>query len=354
LCGIGSTKECDLFLKTTIDDIAKMAGVSKSTVSRALNGTGYISKEKKERIFELVKIHNYVPDSKAINLSKKKTMTIGLVLPSVAGPFYSEVIQGVEEILSANRYFTIFMTFDENSSEKNRERYISLISSGRVDGMIIFDPEVNESTVDKVMKFEIPIVYLGEDIHGMNVDTILVDNFNGAYSMTEHLIKIHKHERIAFITGPAKSFDSVERLRGYKSALEVNGIEFDPNLIYRGDFTKESGKKATESCLENGAKAIFASNDEMALGVIEELERRKINVGKEIAVVGFDDAFWSRYIQPPLTTVHQPMHSIGKMAAKTILDRMNSNDVVKSPMRIVLSTRLIVRNSCGCEIGFTN
>ncbi|MGC8638229.1 MAG: LacI family DNA-binding transcriptional regulator, partial [Athalassotoga sp.] len=112
-----------------------------------LNGTGYISKEKKAKILELVKIHNYVPDSKAINLSKKKTMTIGLVLPSVAGPFYSEVIQGVEEILSANRYFTIFMTFDENSSEKNRERYISLISSGRVDGMIIFDPEVNESTV---------------------------------------------------------------------------------------------------------------------------------------------------------------------------------------------------------------
>lgn len=344
-----------LCLKITINDIAKMAGVSKSTVSRALNGTGYISEEKKQKILQLVKTHNYFPDSKAVNLTTKKTMTIGLVLPSVSGPFYGEVIQGVEEVLSANKYFTMFMTFDsELSSEKTRERYISLVSSKRVDGIIIFDPEVNESTVEKIMKFEIPTVYLGEDINGMNVDTILVDNFNGAYSVTEHLIKVHGHKKIAFITGPAKSFDGAERLRGYKYALERNNIKFDANFICRGDFTKDSGKNAVEICLRSGATAIFAANDEMALGVVEELERKRINVGKEIAVVGFDDVFWSRYIHPPLTTVHQPMHSIGKMAAKTILDRINSNDVVKSPMRIVLSTRLILRNSCGCEDGFTN
>ncbi len=338
-------------LKTTIDDIARMAGVSKSTVSRAINGTGYISKEKKKKILELVKLHNYVPDSKAINLTKKKTMTIGLVLPSVTGPFYGEVIQGVEEVLSENKYFTLFMTFESNSPEKSRERYISLMSSGRIDGIIIFDPQVDSQTVERVTNFEIPVVYLGEDVQG---DAILVDNFNGAYSMTEHLIKVHNHRRIAFITGPAQSFDSVERLRGYKYALERHGIKFDSVLVCRGDFTKESGKKAVEHCLKNGATAIFAANDEMALGVIEELERIGITPGKEIAVVGFDDVFWSRYIHPPLTTVHQPMHSIGKMAAKMILDRMNSNDMVKSPMRIVLSTRLIVRNSCGCETDFTN
>lgn len=352
---IGSIKECVLFLKTTIDDIAKMAGVSKSTVSRALNGTGYISNEKKVKILELVKTHNYVPDSKAINLSKKMTMTVGLVLPSASGPFYGEVIRGVEEVLSANKYFTMLMTFDsESSSEKTRERYISLISSGRVDGIIIFDPEINEVTVDKVMSFETATVYLGEDIHGMNVDTILIDNFNGAYLITEHLIKIHGHNKIAFITGPAKSFDSAERFRGYKYALEKNNMIFDPNLIYRGDFTKNSGKSAVESCLKDKVTAIFASNDEMALGVIEELQSRKITIGKQIAVVGFDDVFWSKYIQPSLTTVHQPMHSIGKMAAKTILDRINSNDVVKSPMRIVLSTRLMIRNSCGCGTDSTN
>ncbi len=343
-----------LHLKITINDIAKMAGVSKSTVSRALNGTGYISEEKRNKILQLVKTHNYFPDSKAVSLSKKKTMTVGLVLPAVSGPFYSEVIQGVEEVLSANKYFTLFMTFDSKASEKTRERYISLISSKRIDGIIIFDPEVDESTVERVVKFEIPAVYLGEDISGMNVDTILIDNFNGAYSMTEHLIKVHGHKKIAFITGPANSFDSAERFRGYKYALEKNGLKFDANFVCRGDFTKESGENVVESCLKSGATAIFAANDEMALGVIEELERRKIKVGKEIAVVGFDDVFWSKYIHPPLTTVHQPMHSIGKMAAKTILDRINSNDFVKTPMRIVLSTRLIVRDSCGCGTGFTN
>lgn len=341
-------------LKITIEDIAKMAGVSKSTVSRALNGTGYISKEKRKKILELVKIHNYVPDSKAVNLSKKKTMTIGLVLPSVAGPFYGEVIQGVEEVLSENKYFTLFMTYGTNSPEKTRERYISLISSGRVDGIIIFDPEVNELTIEKVTKFEAPAIYLGEDVHGMNVDTILVDNFNGAYLVTEHLIRVHGHKRIAFITGPAKSFDSAERFRGYKYALEKNDVKFDATLVCHGDFTKDSGKDAVETCLRSGATAIFASNDEMALGVIEELQKRKIIVGKEIAVVGFDDVFWSKYIQPSLTTVHQPMRSIGKMAAKTILDRINSNDVVKSPMRIVLSTKLMIRNSCGCGTSSIN
>ncbi len=340
-------------MKITINEIAKMAGVSKSTVSRALNGTGYISDEKKSKIFELVKIHNYVPDSKAVNLSKGKAMTVGLVLPSAAGPFYGEVVRGLEEVLSANKYFTMLMTFDNTSVEEVRKRYISMIGSKRVDGMIIFDPEVNAEMVEKVMSFKIPVVYLGESIQGMDVDTILIDNFDGAYMMTEHLVKIHNYKRIAFITGPANSFDGAERLRGFKHALEMNGLSFDPTLVFRGDFTKESGKNAAEVCLKSGANAIFASNDEMALGVIEELQRKGIKVGKDMAVVGFDDAFWSRYIFPPLTTVHQPMHSIGKMAAKTILEKIESNDVVKTPMKIVLNTRLIVRNSCGCG-SFTN
>jgi len=337
-------------LKITITKIAEIVGVSKATVSRAINGSGYVSPQTKEKVLQVVKEYDYVPDSKAINLSKRKTATIGLVLPSTSGPFYGEVMRGVEVVLTPERYFILLMTFNVmEDPEKVRKRYISLVREKRVDGIIIFDPEADEETAKKVAKLNFPCVYIGKNFNNINVDTVSVDNFSGSYMMMDHLIKVHKYKRIAFLNGPEDSFDSIERFRGYRYALEEYGIGFDPKLVRFGDFTRKSGREICREFLESHVDVIFAANDEMALGVIEEMQKHNLVAGREMAVVGFDDAMWSQFIQPPLTTVHQPMYSIGKLAARMILERINTSDSHKEVMKTLLHTKLIVRNSCGCK-----
>lgn len=326
-----------------------MAGVSKSTVSRAINESGYVSPESKEKILRIVKENDYVPDSKAINLSRNKTMTIGLVLPSTSGPFYGEVIRGVEEVLAMRKYFTLLTTLDSaKETSKARERYITLLREKRTDGIIVFDPEADEETLKNISDLKIPCVYMGKELSCEIFDTVLVDNFNGSSVMTEHLAKDHGYRKIAFITGPENSDDSTERLKGYLHSLKSNGIPFDKSMIFTGDFTMESGKKAFEKLIKLGAEAVFAANDEMALGVIEEMKKHGLIPGKDMAVVGFDDAMWSRFIQPALTTVHQPMYSIGKLSARTVLDRLSAPEPPEKPVKITLRTKLMIRNSCGC------
>ncbi len=327
-----------------------MAGVSKSTVSRAINGSGYVSSELREKILRIVRENDYVPDSKAINLSKKKTMTIGLVLPSTSGPFYGEVIRGVEEVLAARKYFTLLTTLDSaKETSKARERYITILREKRTDGIIIFDPEADEETLKNVFKLKIPCVYMGRELSYDIFDTVLVDNFDGSSAMMEHLLKDHGYGRIAFITGPENSDDSTQRLKGYLYALKTNGMPVDKELVCTGDFTMESGKKLFEKLVKLKAEAVFAANDEMALGVIEEMKKHGMVPGKDMAVVGFDDAMWSKFIQPALTTVHQPMYSIGKLAAKIVLDRLDTTEGSRDPMKIILHTKLMIRNSCGCS-----
>jgi len=333
-------------LKITISKIAELAGVSKATVSRALNNSGYVSPKTKEKILKIVQEHNYVPDAKAISLSKNLTNTVGLILPSTSGPFYGEIISGIESVFASKKLYTLLMTFGVSESPSEvRNRYLSLLQEKRVDGLIIFDPDVDEAFVSKIVALKYPCVFLGREFPGIDVDTVSVDNFRGSYMMMTHLIEVHKFKKIAFITGPIESYDSNERLRGYLYALSDYGIKREDNYIFRGDFTKESGRNLAEKILEIKPEAVFSANDEMALGFLEKLKEQENH--PQIAVVGFDDAMWSKFIDPPLTTVRQPMEEMGKLAARIILERLQGNQS-KDPVKAMLHTHLVVRHSCGC------
>jgi len=337
-------------LRITISQVAKLAGVSKATVSRTLNNSGYVSEETRKRIQEVIKKYGYTPDSKAINLSKKMTSTVELVLPDTVGPFYNEVIRGVEEILSARGYFTL-LTILDTKKERNqaRNRYISAILERRVDAAIIFDPTVDKRTFSKIAAVGIPIVSLLKDYQNHGVDSVVVDNFSGASSMIDHLVTEHGYKNIAFVTGPKESSDSEDRLIGYKETLKKHGLSFKNSLIFESDFTFDGGKRVYQQLrpVLRDIQAVFCANDEMALAIMEEMKKEGIVPGKDIAVVGFDDVFWSEYIAPPLTTVHQPMYDLGKISAQRIVSRLFDHE--SKPIKVVLQTHLVIRKSCGCH-----
>lgn len=338
-------------MKLTISRIAELAGVSKSTVSRALNNSGYVSEKTRKKIQEIVRKYDYVPDSKAVSLSRKRAFTIGLVLPSTSGPFYGEVIRGVEEVLAARRCFTLLTILDSGQSEKEaRKRYLSMIREKRVDGAIVFDPTVDESTVHILSRSRVPIVFLSKDFQAFGIDSVTVDNFAGSLYMMNHLVKEHGYKKIAFVKGPTVSDDSEQRFQGFVESLRRHGLHYDERLIFSSDFTFEGGKKVFKELqwMLKELEVIFCANDEMALGIIEEMKKEGIRPGRDVAIVGFDDAFWSGHIDPPLTTVHQPMYEVGKISAQRVLEKSNNPEVFKDPVKITLQTRLVVRKSCGC------
>ncbi|MDK2864871.1 MAG: LacI family transcriptional regulator, repressor for deo operon, udp, cdd, tsx, nupC, and nupG [Thermotogota bacterium] len=340
-----------VFLKLTISQIARLAGVSKSTVSRALNGSGYVSEVTRRKIQDIIRKYDYVPDSKAVSLSKRRTFTIGLVLPSTSGPFYGEVIRGVEEVLSSRGYFTLLTVLDSGQDEvRARKRYLSAIRERRVDGAIIFDPTIDEETVNKLSRCRMPIIFLLKDFQALGIDSVVVDNFSGSVSMVNHLVEKHGYRCIAFIRGPEVSDDSEERFQGFVESLKRHGISCDDLPVFVSNFTFEGGRRIYKELRKflHRLDAVFCANDEMALGIMEEMKKDGYKPGIDVAVVGFDDAFWAGHIEPPLTTVHQPMYEVGKISAERILDRVESPDVFKDPVKITLRTRLVVRKSCGC------
>lgn len=337
--------------KRTITDIAKELGVSKSMISRVINNKGYVAPEKRMIIKRFLKDVGYIPNFTARSLAHSRTFSIGLVIPSVAGPFYSEVIRGVEDVLASEHYFTSLFTLDSRTDLGTdvREAYTLAALEKRVDGMIIFDSEISEEQVETFTSRHVPVILL--DYHGNNqdIDWISIDNFRGSYSMMMHLIKVHGFKDIAFVGGPALSFDGNERLKGYTVALNDVGIPIRNDMIFHNDFTREGAYKITDEILEScKPQAIFAANDETALGIMEKMKERGIIPGKDIAVVGFDDVIWAKFVEPGITTVHQPMYSLGRLAAETILKRIQGT-VKEEITHLILPTRVVVRRSCGCR-----
>ncbi|HHF08485.1 MAG TPA: LacI family transcriptional regulator [Kosmotoga arenicorallina] len=336
------------YLRITIAKIAELAGVSKATVSRVLNNSGYVAENTREKVMKIVREFNFVPDARAVNLSKSMTRTIGLVLPSTSGPFYMEVIRGIEDILSIDGYYMLLMTF-EASRDKNeiRRKYRSLLEEKRVDGLIIFDPEADEAFVQQMAKAKKPCVYLGREYLKIPIDSVSADNVTGSRLMMLHLLEAHGFKKIVFVRGPLDSYHALERFKGYRKTLTEWGIQYDERLVFCGNFTREGAEMVAQSIFSAKPEAIFASNDEMALGIIHRAKQLGYSLSEMPAIVGFDDAPWAEHINPALTTVRQPMYDIGRTAAKIIMDRLSGGSH-RTPMKVKLHTNVIIRESCGC------
>lgn len=324
-----------------IQDIASHAGVSISTVSRVINGNVTVSDEKRIAVESAIQTLEYRPNPFARGLSSGQSMTVGVLTQNFGTPFYDTILRGILQGLEGSRYSSIFA--DGRWQAEVEKNALQLLHDRQVDGLIIIGGQLDHSMLTQ---FNLPLVLVAHHIESLHDHCVYVDNVEGAYQATRHLIEMG-HEKIAHITAPRVTDtwdgDIQERYQGYKKALQEAGIPIDPQLIIEGDLLHQSGLQAVEMLLMRGKifSAIFAANDQMALGAKLGLFRRGWRVPQDVSVVGFDDLDTAPYTIPPLTTVSQPALEMGKAAASSILAQLKGED----PQHQCFDAELIIRES---------
>lgn len=324
----------------TIVEVAHRAGVSKSTVSRVLNGVP-VSEAARLRVETAIRQLNYKPDAQARGLSLRRTNLVGVVVPEIARMFYGEILDGIAASLSEMGFE---MVLCPTGNRQGRELALArLLKSKRVDGLILVTPRELPSKHIQEIQGNLPIVMV--DGAGDRFCSIAVDNYHGGLMATEHLLNLG-HRRIGFIAG-LDTGECQERLRGYKDALAKYGQPFSGDLIRPGDYLFESGRRAMAELLamDDPPTAVFAASDLMAIGALKTLEERGVTVPDQISLVGFDGIEASRWTSPTLTTVSQPLRQMGIMGGDKIVELISGKE--QTITRIKLDCELIVRQSSG-------
>lgn len=324
----------------TIKEIANLAEVSTATVSKIINGKDrYISEATRQRVLEIVEREGYIPNGVAKSLKMKKTKTIGIIIPDVMNLFFSELARGIEDAAEKKGYTVILCNSD--NKEKKAKKYMEMLQEKMVDGIILTASEKSDYT--SINPGNIPTVLLDRDVKvDKKVGRIFVDNKDGAYSATNYLIK-KGCKNIAIISSDTKNKPSAERIKGYENALLDNNLSIDEDKMYLDSYTIESGYNGVKEIIKNTeVDGIFCGNDLIAIGVIKALKEVNIRVPQDIKVVGFDDIQISQYIDPPLTTIKQPIYKMGSEAVNMLIGIIKIKDVEKTK---VLKTELIKRGS---------
>jgi DNA-binding LacI/PurR family transcriptional regulator len=327
-------------MSVSIKDIARAAGVSPSTVSRALHNHPRISQETKDRIHQLAEELDYTPSLPARSLVTRHTATVGMVITTASDPFLAHLVQGVEKTAERNGY-SVFMS----SSYRNAERELEVVRAfheRRVSGLIITGSQIGDGYLQLSDQFPLPIVLTNCRTYPHSV---YVDKVAGARQGVEHLVQLG-HRRIAFVGGRHGHRSSLERLTGYRQVLEENGIPLDDSLIFDGAGILASGIKAAGQILgmSRPPTAIFCFNDLTAIGVIRGFNQANAQVPRDYSVVGFDGLEMASYYCPPLTTVRQPTHRLGQCAINMLL-KLVQGESNSQPER--LPAELVIRESTG-------
>lgn len=320
-------------MMVTIKDVAREAKVSISTVSRVLNMSGYTSEKTKEKVLNAVKKLNYSGSLVAAAMIKKQTLTIGLIIPDIKNIFHSDLTRAVED--GANRHgFNIFLCNTDNNLQKEAE-YIHLLIAKGVDGIIFSSPEVKANNIKELRgKFpDLPIVILGSKFQNLTVNEILVDNFDGGYKATSHLLELG-HRDIAFISGGIDSYSSIQRHKGYKFALKESGISINDDFVIFDKFYIESGYKNAMKLLQKNKRpsAIFAGNDSIAVGIYKAARELNIKIPEQLSVVGFDNSQYAEILSPMLTTIHTPIKEMGQRAIEIIVKSIKEKQISKETL----------------------
>ena len=333
-------------MKITIKDVAKIANVSISTVSRVSSGGDGVSAKTRRRILKVIKELGYSPSAIASGLKTRLSKSIGIAVPDAMGDFYGEIINGIELVATENGY-NLVISLNHHIIREELSA-VNFFKAKKVDGAILVTTSDDDDYVRSLINEGYNIVLLDRDPHGLKVDTVKIDNFRGGYIATEYLLNLG-HSDILFIQGVPYIDSSKERFNGYKMALKDSKIKFNPDFILSGNFLVDSGylsmKKYLEECDLNFT-AIFAANDQMAIGAIKALNDKGISVPDEVSIVGFDDSYISPYVIPPLTTIKQRREEMGKMAAELLLDKISSHHKKeRTPRQIIIPVELIERES---------
>jgi LacI family transcriptional regulator len=324
----------------TLSDVATIANVSPSTVSRILNGTAVVAKDKRERVLKAIEQLNYRPNVIAQGLARGQSMTIGVVTQAISSPFYGEALAGVEAGLEGSGYHALFAS-GHWLVEEEREA-LKMLTSRRVDAIILTGSSIPDSELQQLAK-TLPVVIVGRTVPGLEDCCISVDNRVSCSLGIKHLIALG-HRQIAYISGTATiQTDALDRFEAYRQTLESAGLKYDPNLVVEGDYQERSGLFGVETLFARGAifTAVACANDQSAYGVRLALHRRGIRVPDDVSLIGFDDLQSSAYTTPPLTTVRQPIVEMGRLASKMALSILRGMPIKPSPM----NAELVIRES---------
>lgn len=325
----------------TIKKIAELAGVSTATVSKILNDKDQsISDATRQRVLAIVEKEGYIPNGIAKSLRMKNTKTIGIIMPDVMNLFFSELARGAEDAAERKGYSVILCNSDNNESKE--EKYIQILHEKMVDGIILTASESGKNRV--LNNIRTPIVLLDRDVEtSKKVGRITVDSEKGIYDATTFLIN-KGCKNIGFISAKSDNKLSSDRFRGYEKAIIENGMVLDNNKIFLESYSIESGYIGAKKLLEQSElDGICCGNDLIAIGAIKALKEKGLSVPQDIKVIGFDDISISKYMDPPLTTVRQPIYNLGEEAVKMLVNIIEKKEM---GMNKVLETELIERNSC--------
>ena len=322
---------------TTLRMVAREAGVSASTVSRIINGTVNVSNELKQAVEAAIEKFDFRPNAAARGLALGKTLTIGVVAQAIDSPFYGEGLRGIEASLRKRGYAPLFMS--GNWHEEDEDRCMRELIARGVDGIIVFAGRLSDAKLRRYAN-EVSVVVTGRQLRAKGLSSLQIDDRQGAMLAVRHLLELG-HRRIAFINGSENHPDAIERLGGYRKALEEAGIEFDPKLVAVGDWHEDGGLLATIQLLDSKANftALFCVNDQTAHGALLGLFRKGLSVPKDVSVVGFDDLPSSAYRVPPLTSVRQSIGILGEQSAQAMLDLLAGNRPHLAPPPVELVIR---------------
>lgn len=332
----------------TIEQIAELADVSRSTVSRVLNNHPSVRPAVRDRILRVINENGYAPQAAARSLASRRTNVIGLVIPRSAtvifsDPFFPHVIQGITEACTARDYFLMLSMV---TAEMEQGFYNRIVRSRHFDGMIMLSSDVDDPILPRLMKDRTPLVLVGRHPYFTDLNWVDVENREGSREAVRHLINLG-HTRIATITGPLQMAAGIDRRDGYKQALLEAALPINPELIVEGHFTQQGGYEAMNQLLRlpEPPRALFIASDTMAIGALRAIHEANLSIPDDIAIVSFDDLPAASFSNPPLTTMRQSIFEMGSAAAAMLIALLEGEEHVVTHRRI--PTQLVIRQSCG-------
>ncbi|MCJ7695096.1 MAG: LacI family transcriptional regulator [Anaerolineaceae bacterium] len=332
----------------TLETIAKLAGVSRSTISRVVNNHPNVSDGVRNRVLDIIQRTGYKPHAAARSLASHRSWTIGLILPhSVSSfftdPYYPHLTKGIAQ--ACNQYNYTLALFLVDNKEDEEKIFPRIASNGFLDGVVVQSGHHGEQwIIGRMIDAKLPMVIAGRPFRSDNVSYIDIDNVNASYNAVSHLIRLGR-KRIGTISGPLNSTVGVDRIEGYRKAIQERGLVIDESLIVEGDFTEAGGYYIMQKLLPKKPDAIFAASDSMAYGAMRAVGEAGLKIPEDIAFVGFDDLPTNLYSENHLTTIRQPVVQFGIRSVEILIDLIDNG--INHPQHIIMETELIIRETCG-------
>ncbi|MFF2092810.1 LacI family DNA-binding transcriptional regulator [Paenibacillus sp. NPDC058174] len=329
--------------ESKMTDVAQLAKVSVATVSRVLNGGSLVGAETREKVLSAVRQLNYTPNAMGKQLRSRKTMTLAVVISDIRVFYYAEIIQGIENMANSLGYKILIC--DAQNQLKKEQEFLSLLVNHTVDGLILITPKMSDKEIAAVADNGYSIGLIGRNIDHPKLPCSYTDNAKFGQQVIEHLVE-RGHRKIAFISGYADATDSFGRLEGYMKGLRDARLPFVPELIENGDFNEDQGYEAFMRLRARNEDftAVFAANDEMALGVYKACAELGLAIPEQMAVVGVDNVRLTNYVKPPITSVQQPLYTMGALLTEKLIDQMNDN-VWADKRQLKVDSSLVIKGS---------